>query len=238
MTKFNMSVSANFKLSLDGLDFTVCQESDDQEALDIRYHHFMQDEPIHKSTGGNPVRVEMVENFGKRGLRAGTTIVARDPGNGNEMAGIFICLLAERKDYEVPALPHKPLSEYKEKLGEKYGKILWIEEKHGRPALLFEKYPDANKICLMMLLAVKSEYRRRGVGGNLCRAALKAAKSAWECDSAFVMCSSPYSRKICEALDFDTYHTLNWNECYEEPGKLLYPNMDVPSAAYMFKMLN
>ncbi len=237
VTVRNMLASDNFKVNLGGLNLTICQESDHQEALDLRYHHFLQDEPTHRSTGGHPVRTEVAENFGKNGLSAGTTIVARDPENKNEMVGIFICIVAERKDYEVPAPPHKPLSEYRKTLGEKYSKIIWIEEKYGRPSLLFEKFPDANRICQLLVLAVKPEYRRKGVGGNLCRAALEAAKSVWECDSAFAMCTSPYSKKICEAMGLNTYFTLNWSECYEEPGKLLYPNIDVPSAAYMFKML-
>ncbi len=48
---------------------------------------------------------------------------------------------------------------------------------------------------------------------------------------------SPYTKRICDKLDFEVAKELVWAD-YKVDGELLFPNTEVPTCPFVFKMLN
>ncbi len=79
---------------IDGLDFGLLRgEFDIQQALDLRFSHYLQREPLVKSYGGNPERNEETEAWGRRQFEGETNFVCKDPKNGGKVVGYLVMSL-------------------------------------------------------------------------------------------------------------------------------------------------
>ena len=67
----------------------------------------------------------------------------------------------------------------------------------------------------------------------------QVAKSSG-CDTANIMCTSPNTKRITDSLGgFTVYTEVFWKDVYDEDqkGKLLYPEIEFPSAPCAFRRL-
>ncbi len=84
-------MSENWTKSFDGLDYgPLTAESDVSQALDLRFNHFLQNEPLMKSLGGVPHHTKEMKDRGKYLMSGEGTIVCKDPKEGGKVVGFLV----------------------------------------------------------------------------------------------------------------------------------------------------
>lgn len=90
---------------------------------------------------------------------------------------------------------------------EKFKKILQLLEHVDECFNIFKLYPNIDRYLEGKILSVNSNYRGYGIAGKLAEAAMQYMREN-HIPVILVVCSSHFSARVCERLDFKTIFEL------------------------------
>lgn len=117
---------------------------------------------------------------------------------------------------------------------EKFRKILNLMEYIDEKFDIFDLYPSIDCFLDGRILSVDSSYRGYGIAGRLTEKSLEFAKEK-NIPLMSVLCSSHYSARVCEKLNFKNVYTLNFVDYFVDGVNPILPKEPHKSVRILVK---
>jgi arylalkylamine N-acetyltransferase len=102
---------------------------------------------------------------------------------------------------------------------------------------MFKLYPDINRFVDGKILAVNTDYRGLGIAGKLTDATIEYMKQN-NLKVYHVLCSSHYSARVMEKMDFHEVFKLNYSDYLVNGEQILCPAKPHVAARILIKEIN
>lgn len=102
---------------------------------------------------------------------------------------------------------------------------------------LFKLYPDIDRFVDGKILSVNTDYRGLGIAGKLTDATIDYMKKH-NLKVYHVLCSSHFSARVMEKLDFHEVYRLNYSDYLVNGEQLLCPAKPHVAARVLIKEIN
>ena len=203
-------VNAEPQLKVDGYEYVIAREDIYDDTIDLFGNHFFPDEAISRSLGLT-LDAEMKELM-RAPLQQNLSIalVSRDT---REMIGGRVIKIARKHDQQDKSVTKS----------EQLRKFLSVFDELDRKCNIFEHY-QVDEVLYFYGFVVHKDYRHRGIGEKLMRAALYFIRNL-QLGGVVIKAggSSNYSKRVFEKLGFEKLSELVYAE-FKRGGKVVIAN--------------